>query len=102
MISLEEEFQPKDIGKPTKVWNPSLSPKGAQALEKLRTAYEMLQVSEMSKCLFQALYLYMSSGLPKPTWHVTSKYYIIINIKSRHYKIYKYIFQLGFIQDNLS
>ena len=40
----------------------------------------------MCKCLFQALYLYMSSGLPRPTWHVTSKY---TNIFSRRglYKI---------------
>ena len=38
MISLEEESQPKDIAKQTNVWNPSLSPKGAQALEKLHTA----------------------------------------------------------------
>ena len=46
MISLEEESQPKDIVKPTKRQTLVSPPRGAQALEKLRTAYERLQVSE--------------------------------------------------------
>ena len=58
MISLEEESQPKDIAKPTKRQTLVSPPRGAQALVKLRTAYERLQ-SECVQMSLKALYLYM-------------------------------------------
>ena len=45
MISLEEESQPKNIAKPTNVQTLVSPPRGVQALVKLCTAYERLQVS---------------------------------------------------------
>ena len=79
MISLEEESQPKDIAKPTKRQTLVSPPRDAQALVKLCTTYERLQVSVCINVSPSSLFIHVQVACPGRI-DMSHQYYIIITI----------------------